>query len=64
MTPAWPPSPTRAMGSFVILILRIIIMTMGASPGVTMAVRAAADGAVLKLRVVDDDLGRTVCSCC
>lgn len=63
MTPAWLPSPTRAMGSFVILILRIIITAMGASP-VTMAVRAAADGAVLVLGVVDDDLGRTACSCC
>ena len=62
MTPAWPPSPTRAMGWFVILILRISIMTMGASPVVTMVVRAAADGAVLKLRgVVDEDLGRTAC---
>ena len=64
MTPAWPPSPMRAMGWFVILILRIAIMAMGASPVVTMAARAAADGAVLILRVVDDDLGRTACSCC
>lgn len=63
---AWSPSPMRAIRSFVILILRVIVVvvSMRASPVVTMAVRATADRAVFVLRVVDDDLRGTACCCC
>ena len=57
----------RAVGSIVIIILGIIVvvaMAMGGFPVVTMAVRTTAGRAVLILRVVDDDLGRTVLCCC
>ena len=67
MTLAWPSSPVRTMRSFVILLFRIIIIMVtpvGPSPMVAMTVRAAADRAVLILRVVDDDLCGTAGSCC
>ena len=67
MTLAWPSFPMRAMGSFMIIILRIrvvVLMAMGPSSVMTVGARAAADRAVFILLVVDDNLRGAVGSCC
>ena len=67
MTLAWPSSPMRAMRSFMIIIVRIIVvvlMPVGPSSVVTVGAGAAADRPVLILPVVDDDLRWAVGSCC